>query len=88
MRTTMLALAMALVAAPVLAQQHTRDYSDQLPDDLPPFAEADTNGDGMLDLEEAQAVGIPKEVFEAEDHNYDGLISEPTYKYALRRENP
>lgn len=74
-----------LLAAPAMAQ-HTRDYSDQLPEDLPPFEEADKNGDSLIDWEEAEAVGIPREVFDAEQQQ--GVLAEPTYRYALRREDP
>jgi len=79
-------LGAVLMLAGTVAAQYTRDYSDQLPDDLPPFEQADANGDGLIDWEEAEAVGIPREVFDAEQQN--GYLAEPTYRYALRREDP
>lgn len=85
MRTLILTIVLALFAFPALAQ-YTRDYSDQLPDDLPPFEEADKNDDGLIDWEEAEEIGIPREVFDAEQQR--GYLAEPTYRYAIRRENP
>ncbi|MEX2498517.1 MAG: hypothetical protein WD397_06535 [Wenzhouxiangellaceae bacterium] len=85
MRSLILTIVLALFAFPALAQ-HTRDYSDQLPDDLPPFEEADKNDDGLIDWEEAEEIGIPREVFDAEQQG--GYLAEPTYRYAIRRENP
>lgn len=75
------------LCAPALGQ-NTRDRSDEIPTELPGFERADTDGDGLLSLEEASAVGIPESVFEAEDHDADGLISRPTYRYALKGETP
>ncbi|KAI1699226.1 EF hand domain-containing protein [Ditylenchus destructor] len=39
------------------------------------FKEADTNGDGFLSKEEAAAIGIPEELFDAADTNKDGRLS-------------
>lgn len=84
--STLLSASLAmLLAAPAVAQ-HTRDYTDKLPEDLPPFEEADKNDDGLIDWEEAESVGIPREVFDAEQQQ--GVLAEPTYRYALRREEP
>lgn len=74
------------LAAPLAAQQHTKDYSDQLPDDLPEFEEVDKNDDSMIDWEEAKAVGVPREVFEAEQQQ--GFLTEPTWNYVILRKNP
>jgi len=82
---TMIVLAAAFAATTAMAQ-HTRDYSDELPDDLPPFDEVDKDDDGLIDREEPNKVGIPREVFEAGQRG--GFLAEPTYRCALRRENP
>lgn len=85
--STLLSASLAvLLSVPAVAQQHTRDYTDELPENLPPFEEADKNDDGLIDWEEAEAVGIPREVFDAEQQQ--GVLAEPTYRYALRREEP
>ena len=76
----------AALAAPLAAQQYTKDYSDQLPEDLPEFEEADSNGDSLVDWEEAQAAGVPREVFEAEQQQ--GFISKPTWDYIFLRKEP
>jgi hypothetical protein len=86
-RTLVAILLLACLSAPALGQ-NTRDRSDEIPTELPDFEQADSDGDGLLSLEEAKAVGIPQSVFEAEDHNVDGLISKPTYRYALKGEMP
>lgn len=85
-RSILIAVISIAFAATAALAQHTRDYSDQLPDDLPPFEEADKNDDGLIDWEEAEEIGIPREVFDAEQQG--GYLAEPTYRYALRRENP
>lgn len=74
------------VALPLAAQQHTKDYSDQLPDDLPEFEEVDTNGDSLIDWEEAKAVGVPREVFDAEAQQ--GIMTKPTWDYVILRKDP
>ncbi|NBB92649.1 MAG: hypothetical protein GVY32_05705 [Gammaproteobacteria bacterium] len=84
-RTTMAAIAFVLVS-PVGAQQHTKDYSDRLPEDLPEFEQVDSNGDSLIDWEEAEAVGLPREVFEAEQQQ--GYLSKPTWDYVILRKQP
>lgn len=78
-------LATTFLAGP-LAAQHTKDYSDQLPDDLPEFEEVDQNDDSMIDWEEAKAVGVPREVFEAEQQQ--GYLTQPTWDYVILRKDP
>lgn len=80
------ALVAAALCAPLAAQQHTKDYSDKLPDDLPEFEEVDTNDDSMIDWEEAKAVGVPSEVFEAEQQQ--GLLTKPVWDYVILRKDP
>ncbi|WP_376694715.1 hypothetical protein [Wenzhouxiangella sp. EGI_FJ10305] len=76
----------AALAAPLAAQQHTKDYSDQLPDDLPEFEEVDKNDDSMIDWEEAEAVGVPSEVFDAEQDG--GFLTKPVWDYVILRKDP
>lgn len=84
-RTAITILATAFLTAP-LAAQHTKNYSDQLPDDLPEFEEVDQNDDSMIDWEEAEAVGVPREVFEAEQQQ--GYLTKPTWDYVILRKDP
>ena len=79
-------LVAAGLCAPLTAQQYTKDYSDQLPDDLPEFETVDKNGDSLIDWEEAKAVGVPREVFEAEQQQ--GFLSKPTWDYVILRKAP
>jgi len=85
-RIASIVLTAALLSAPLAAQQHTKDYSDQLPDDLPEFEEVDRNDDSLVDWEEAKAVGVPREVFEAEQQQ--GVITKPTWDYVILRKDP
>lgn len=85
-RFAIIMLITAVLSAPLAAQQYTRDYSDQLPDDLPEFEQVDTNGDSLIDWEEAKAVGIPREVFEAEQQK--GYLAKPTWDYVILRKKP
>lgn len=79
-------IAGALLAVPASAQQYTKDYSDELPGDLPEFEQVDTNDDGLIDWEEAKAAGLPREVFEAEQQQ--GYLSKPTWDYVILRKDP
>lgn len=76
----------AALAAPLAAQQHTKDYSDQLPDDLPEFEQVDQNDDSVIDWEEAEAVGVPREVFDAEQDQ--GVLTQPVWDYVILRKDP
>lgn len=73
----------ALIAAGVAAQDAAE--KDKLPANLPAFEEANTDGDKVLSWEEAKAIGVPRSIFNQEDHDNDGLITKPTYKYAIKR---
>ncbi len=84
-RTAIALFAATFLAAP-LAAQHTKDYSDQLPDDLPEFEEVDKNDDSMIDWEEAEAAGVPREVFDAEQQQ--GYLTKPTWDYVILRKEP
>lgn len=79
-------LVAAALSGPLAAQLHTKDYSDKLPDDLPEFEEVDKNDDSMIDWEEAKAVGVPSEVFEAEQQQ--GFLTQPTWDYVILRKDP
>jgi hypothetical protein len=85
-RSTIATLCAAALISPLAAQQYTKDYSDRLPEDLPEFEEADRNDDSLIDWEEAQAAGVPREVFEAEQQ--DGFVSQPTWDYIFLRKDP
>jgi hypothetical protein len=86
LRSTLALALAAVLVSPLAAQQFTKDYSEQLPDDLPEFEEVDRNGDSLIDWEEAQAVGVPREVFEAEQQQ--GFLSKPTWDYVILRKEP
>ena len=85
-RITIATLLWGALVSPIAAQQYTEDYSDQLPEDLPEFEEADRNGDSLVDWEEARAAGVPREVFEAEQQQ--GFVSKPTWDYIFLRKDP
>lgn len=86
LRRLITALAAAALCAPLAAQQHTKDYSDQLPDDLPEFEQVDQNDDSVIDWEEAKAVGVPREVFDAEQQQ--GVLTQPVWDYVILRKDP
>ncbi|MEE4303168.1 MAG: hypothetical protein V2J19_03365 [Wenzhouxiangella sp.] len=86
LKAASIALTVAILSAPLAAQQYTKDYSDQLPEDLPEFEQVDQNGDSLIDWEEASAVGVPREVFEAEAQQ--GYLSKPTWDYVILRKEP
>lgn len=48
---------------------------------VPPFAQVDTNHDGKIEWKEAQAVNVPKKVFDQFDFDHDGVLSETEWLF-------
>lgn len=47
---------------------------------LPKFSKVDTNGDGWIEWKEAKAAGVPRKMFEREDHGQPGRLSITEWK--------
>jgi len=54
------------------------------PANLPSFEEADKDGDGKLNMDEAKSVGLSEETFKEEDLDGDGQLTEYDYKYGVK----
>lgn len=48
---------------------------------VPPFAQVDTNHDGVIDWKEAQAVKVPKKVFEHYDFDGNGKLNQTEWLF-------
>lgn len=48
---------------------------------IPPFAKADTNNDGKIEWSEAQAVKVPKKLFDQFDFDKNGSLSETEWLF-------
>lgn len=79
-----MALGLLLVGFGTLAWAGGAEEGSEKAADLPSFDEADKNGDGKLNKEEAQAVGISEETFKEEDLNGDGQLTKYDYKYGVK----
>ena len=80
----LIAMLFATAASVAGAAGDSTEQGQQLPDDLPKFAQADKNGDKNLSWQEAKALGIPKQAFNDQDYDGDGKISKTLYDYAIR----
>ena len=66
------------------ASSATPPASEEVPlpqSHVPPFARVDTNHDGKIEWKEAQAVNVPKKVFDQFDFNHDGTLSETEWLF-------
>lgn len=48
---------------------------------VPPFAQVDTNHDGVIDWKEAQAVKVPKKVFDHYDFDGNGKLNQTEWLF-------
>ncbi len=48
---------------------------------VPPFAQVDTNHDGYIDWKEAQAVKVPKKVFDHYDFDGNGKLNQTEWLF-------
>ena len=48
---------------------------------VPPFAQVDTNHDGKIEWKEAQAVKVPKKIFDQFDFNKNGTLSQTEWLF-------
>lgn len=88
MKKLTIALLASLLAGSAFAAAGDKDKESNVPENLPKFAKADSNGDKKLTWKEAQKLGIPKSVFDDEDYDGDGTISKITYKYGIKEATP
>ena len=80
----LIAMVFATATGVVVAAGSSGEQGQQMPEDLPPFAKADKNGDKNLSWKEAKTLGIPKQAFNEQDYDGDGKISKTLYDYAIR----
>jgi len=79
-----IAMLFATAASVAVAAGGSSQQGQQMPEDLPPFAKADKNGDKDLSWKEAKTLGIPKQAFNKQDYDGDGKISKTLYDFAIR----
>jgi|GEM_PF-1665376 len=51
------------------------------PSAVPPFARADTNHDGKIDWKEAQALKVPKKIFDNDDFDHNGTLNQTEWLF-------
>lgn len=60
---------------------HAREDISLPPSAVPPFAKADRNHDGKIEWSEAKALKVPKKLFEHDDFNNNGTLSETEWLF-------
>ena len=74
------AAAPATVASPKNST-HTGEDISLPPSSVPPFAAADRNHDGKIEWSEAKALKVPKKIFEHDDFDNNGTLSETEWLF-------
>lgn len=73
-------IAMLALAAPAVAAEGGGQEDGKLPS----FKKADQDGNGSLNMQEAQKVGVSKKEFKEEDLDNDGKLTKYDYKYGVK----